>query len=182
MKANKLFIILAILFVYMYVVSARSVAPSFELLQTNLQHFESSMLREKLPVIFEDKIVDIQDVVSNMFKFLYISRYDDTSLSFPFQIVICKSRFTLIHNTNVSTPFHICIYHPKYITTSINDPIVSNRHFTVIHKHNAESQIIRLHPNKMVVIPYKWAYSIHDDVAKVNPEDLKRIHLHDFIS
>jgi hypothetical protein len=34
----------------------------------------------------------------------------------------------------------------------------------------------------MVVIPYKWAYSIHDDVAKVNPEDLKRIHLHDFIS
>lgn len=185
MKANKLLVfLLTVLFLYLYVTSAKSIAPIFEILQTNLPKFQTNMLHEKLPIVLEDQIVDVQEVIRNVFRYLYIYRYNDTSLSFPFQIVICKSRYTIIYNADNLKPFHINLYHPKYTTQGINsnDPITSNRHILVYPKFDTESQIIRLHPNKMIIIPYKWAYSIHDDVANVQPQLLFRIHLHDLVT
>lgn len=168
----------------MYLLSAKSVAPSFALLQTDLQHFNSSLLQQKLPIILEDKIVDIEEVVANMFKYLYVSRYNDTSLSFPFQIVVCNSKYTLLYNNSPNQPFHIRIYHPRHVNNrSTNPSLLSiNTHSTVLQQFDAMYQIVRLHPSKMIIIPHKWGYSIDDDVTSVHPENLARVHLHDLIT
>ncbi len=112
--------VVVLLLVWVYMRYAMKVRPEMLMLQTSITHDRMhELLAEKHPVIIDESIPNIKDMLKTTFKYQYImSRtsqsppyYDAAKREAPWRR--CNARYTLLHVRSASNAFFIDVKHPK---------------------------------------------------------------------
>lgn len=124
------------------------------ILQTTLSNFYFDMLREKQPIIIEDKVVSVGSLVHTWFKQNFSTMFSMQS-SLPNNPKWIKNvyKFTIIHATEQC----------EIMISSAKD--VPNKN---IMPENATIVALRLAANQSVIVPYRMHYAItHNDSKNI---------------
>lgn len=127
---------------------------SITILQTTLDNFYFDMLREKQPIVVEDRVVDAEALSTMWFKHnlryafpLQTSREDDPVW------IRNKYKFMLIH---CEQPCEILV------ARAIDVPVQNQM------PENATLVALRLSPKQSVIVPYRMHYAItHKEITNV---------------
>lgn len=71
MTTSNLLGLLIIMVIYLYVSYYIKVNPSLTLMQSGIQNIDFDMLYNKTPIVVTDRIVDVHDILSTIFKYQY---------------------------------------------------------------------------------------------------------------
>ena len=127
---------------------------SITILQTTLDNFYFDMLREKQPIVIEDRVVDAQALSAMWFKhnFTYAFPLQTSKEDDPVWIRN-KYKFTLIH---CEQPCEILV------ARAVDVPVQNQM------PENATLVAIRLSPKQSVIVPYRMHYAItHKEITTV---------------
>lgn len=139
-------LIAIIVFIYVryYFRSPQEVA----ILQTTLRNFTFDILREKQPLVIQDRVADIQDIKNTWFKHSFV-----TDLSFP------PDEYSEWHHNK----YKYLVLHPStqcevllYSASASAEPMGPDG----APPENATLVAIQLAENQMVIIPYRMHWSI----------------------
>lgn len=144
--STKLLCLLAALMLFIYLRYYVKSNPLTQILQLSVSALKTHHLLEKLPVTFDEGIVDPHDFVIKAFKFLYVFKKQKDSLPNA-NWIHNKARFAVVFSHDDSVD--IDIVHP-----SEPSPLVS--------KSNAEPKThvvqVKLRAHKCMVVPMNWMY------------------------
>lgn len=133
-----LFLILIILFFALYINKYLSVRSDIEILQASISDVNASYLFQKYPLIISEPLVNPENILKTLFKYLYIKTifFNATNSNTYSQT---RSRYQIIYpSLNNSV---VKIIHPKYS---------SNENYPYID--------IILKKNQILILPIYWWY------------------------
>lgn len=191
MLSYVLVVVAVILFVIMYVHSANSVREELYVIQTNVSTFRADMLKEKMPIVLHDKIVNALETTTTLCKYMYFKISSDDTSSFINHLVHCRSRYTVLHNTS-SYPITMNVIHGKHwkdirLISNNSSPsmsIATCNDYDVYHAdilQRIPSFEMILPQDVMIILPHRWSYHIKNTDANAFA-DLTRLHVHDIIT
>lgn len=117
----------------------------FQVIQLELSQITDETLREKYPIYIEDRVVSLNDVVSSMFKYSYIKR-KNTKITGDVPH-LSFSKYAIIHNT---------------FDTEI----------TVMLKNKSETVEFIIEPDRILVVPYRWEFTLDRTIVVVELWDI----------
>ena len=150
---NKLFIVLIILVLCLYVRYYIKVNDAIIIVQPKLEQVDTYILLEKNPIILRESIVDPIDLLQTVFKYMFIyHRIDEIkNIDTPMRI---DSRYAIIYCIH---PCDVKIYHPK-------------------NKQLAKYVEMHLSKGQCLILPMFWWYSAYQI------DNIKTIKLYDISS
>lgn len=164
---NKLVILLIVLVVLVYTKYYLKPNPIFQILQASITKVKPSLLFEKSPIVIEEPLVRLQDLLDSIFKYLYIMKR--TFVATPANVLQQnKCRYLLLSSRNEDTTVQIA--HPKHtrlIRSSSSQSSKQERTISLVD--------IKLQKNQCLVLPLHWWY-------KTPTENIQRIQLDDVLS
>ena len=110
----------------------------FQILQSRLHNISDNILYEKYPIIINDNIIDVNDLLSTLFKYQYIF-----TKSFTLTLkhsMINYSKYLIMHNI-----------HNNECIVKVSNP---SQHFNNIS--------IIVYPFNVLIIPYKWKIDLDE--------------------
>jgi hypothetical protein len=150
---KKILITCCLLVAYMYISYYLKVHPELTFLQTSITKLDLDMLQSKLPIVILDRIVDVWDVLTSVFKYQYsfIQSADDASAwtrNKHKYLVLKQREDSMVH-----------IAHPSADMKAEDYAYVD----------------LRLKKDQMLVLPYGWwvhaplseVYMLDDILSKV---------------
>ncbi len=155
-------LIAVIVFIYIryYFRTPKEVA----ILQTTLRNFSFDILREKQPLVIQDRVANIEEIKTNWFKHSFV-----TDLSFE------PDQYTQWHHNK----YKYLVLHPSahcevllYSTTASAQPLAADG----APPEDATLVAIQLAENQMVIIPYRMHWSIQTDAP------VHALGVHDFVT
>jgi hypothetical protein len=186
MKYSLVSLVFIILLIIIYKRYKEAISYEFEILQVPLSSFHQDILLEKQPLVIGDAIVNIEDFLSIPMKYIYSYRHDiieyiDKNIDNK-HYRINKNRYLVLYNTG-DEKNDILIIHPD-ITHDIRNvnkyynyssiKYGDNTRNPITGKTNYDITTIRLNPNQLVILPYKWLYYIPNNT-------IKEFYLNDFM-
>ena len=165
-----------------YIQLSNRIRPDFVILQTPLASLEHSMLREGGVVVIQDRLVDVHAMIASVFRYAYVSSHTDTSDTFPYNAIVNKGRYCVLHNHSDSQDVVLQVAHPVPGLPPGTRVIHEDRFMKVCFRGNTGGiswNNIRVPPRVTVILPRKWIYRVTDES---NARDLTRVILHDFLS
>lgn len=160
----KIALVVLFILVVVYISYYYKYPPSITILQTTLANFYFDMLREKQPIVIEDRIVNTSDMIATWFKHNSTSQFDlQTSDSVNPTWIRNNYKYTLIHSRE---PCEVLIASAKDVP---KDNVLPD---------TATIVALRLSANQSVLIPYHMHYAvIHTEKTIV-----KCVGVHDWIT
>ena len=163
---NKLIIILVILILVVYIKYYLSPNPIFQILQTSISKARPKLLFEKSPIVIEEPLVNASDLLSILFKYLYILK---------------KNVLTTSQNVIQQNKCKYLVLSPKDKDGAVVQ-IVHPKHSRIMkHTNYAKSKTsiafvdIQLKQHQCMILPIHWWY-------KTNSSFVERIQLDDIVS
>lgn len=138
----KLFIFLTIIICIFYIKLILQKKHDFQIIQTSLELFKDDILYDKYPIIFEDNVVNIEELFDSIFKYQYIfkkngvKRQNKTNKNY--------SKFLVFHNLSLDES-------TISIKNNLNDVFVD----------------VILRKNKVMILPYGWYYANKNNISYV---------------
>lgn len=139
--SRTLLIVLGILLVCISLNYELSVKPEFDIIQTSLSDFKPSMLTEKTPIILQDRVVDVEDLVCKLFRYHYLWRTVREKHN-AFKVPCNIARFAVIQSRASDS------------TITLRNPLFEN------------IARIQLHTDQVLIIPRKWEYTVEKGNVK----------------
>lgn len=129
--------------------------PSFSIIQLPLSRLNVNILYEKSPIIINERIVYIEQLVDIVFKYLYISKKHFKNISKDVMYKNC-ARYAIL--TNNKSDSIVYLYHPN-------------------NKNNNRKKClpVKLYKDQCIIIPSFWFY-------KSNIENTQVIKLYDIFN
>lgn len=112
------------------------VKDEFDIIQTQVSDITDKMLQEKLPIVIHERIVDLKDLVTKVFKYQYMTCVETTRHAIH-KVHKNVGRFTILQSLDVSG----CAI------------VLRNPHY-----ENTTTLLLQIY--QVVVIPRYWAYTI----------------------
>jgi hypothetical protein len=129
--------------------------------QVEATHFDFNILYNKQPIIIQDSITNIDEIVANWFNYNIIE-YD---------VLISN-----IWGWNRNHYKYFVIYAPdSTIEITLGNPLTKQENN--VPEHNQTLTTIQLNNSKMLIIPFKWYY--HINIITGNP---RFFGIHDYIT
>ena len=130
-------VIIVIAYSYLYLRPKRD----FQILQANLSNIRDDLLYEKYPIILNDPIVNLEDILSSVFKYQYVFKRDmviekDSEIRNTYKYMILQNVDTEACSLDVMSP-------TKTLSTSVIVPSFN-----------------------VVIIPYMWFVMNNDQPLK----------------
>ena len=117
----------------------------FQVIQLEMSQITDETLMDKYPIYIEDRVITVNDVISTIFKYSYITRRDRTITGHVPRVNL--SKYCVIHNS---------------FDTEI----------TVAIKNTTETVDFIIEPDRILVVPYKWEYTLDRTIAVVELFDV----------
>lgn len=147
-------IIVIIAYVYCYFIHPLHIS----ILQTNLEDFNFNLLLKKQPLVIEDQIKDIINVINSWFS--------------PNIIQDVKYNEKRVWNVN----YHKYLYVYALCDTELLLFAPGNKVIDDVPDHNEPVIAIKLKTNQSTIIPFRWYYNIK------NIDDMKLYGIHDYVT
>lgn len=154
-----LVLIVAILFLIIYIKFYITPNPNIQLIQPTLGQVTQSHLFEKLPLVIAERVVDINDLLTTLFKYMYISKtISDANNTKWLQN---RHRYLVVQATSNSI---IKIVHPHKVINISKEQYI-------------DAVAIKLEKYQVLIIPYKWWYRIEGTCKILKLHDLASLFL-----
>jgi hypothetical protein len=136
----KLYIFLTILICFFYIKLTLQKKYDFQIIQTSLTLFKDDLFYEKYPIIFEDNIVNIEELFDSIFKYQYI--FKQKGKKRQLKEYKNNNKFLIFHNVSLDES-------TISIKNNLNDVFVD----------------VILRKNKVLILPYGWYYINKNNVS-----------------
>jgi hypothetical protein len=136
----KLYIFLTILICLFYIKLTLQKKYDFQIIQTSLTLFKDDLFYEKYPIIFEDNIVNIEELFDSIFKYQYI--FKQKGKKRQLKEYKNNNKFLIFHNVSLDES-------TISIKNNLNDVFVD----------------VILRKNKVLILPYGWYYINKNNVS-----------------
>jgi len=134
-----------ILFFWYYSTQHLKKKEDFQVIQLELSQITDQTLMDKYPIYVEDRIVAVNDVVSTIFKYSYITKKTlKITENVPHK---CMSKYSLIHNT-------------------------FGEEMRVLLTNTSDTVDIIVEPDRLLVVPYQWSYTLDRNMDVIELYDL----------
>ena len=120
-----------------YVKAVLQTKSDFQFIQVGLDRVTDEHLREKYPILIEDKVVDASTLLLSLFKYQFVFRSDIVMQPDP-RFVRNRHKYMVLHNVSADTDATVTIRSPND-----NDDKAMQLE-TIVPPHN------------VVILPYKW--------------------------
>ena len=117
----------------------------FQVIQLEMSQITDETLMDKYPIYIEDRVIDVNDVIKTIFKYSYINRRDPTITGNVTRVNL--SKYCVIHNS---------------FDTEI----------TVAIKNTTETVDFIIEPDRILVVPYMWEYTLDRTITVVELFDM----------
>lgn len=171
MKKLIIFIILLIITIYInYDFKTNDI---FQIIQLSSDKINQNLLYEKLPILIQDKINNLNDFISYVLKYEFIEK---TSHMYNLNnnVNYNLSNYMLIYNSN-KDPIDIYISHPKnynkfkWNNNVSNNYLISNYNITKFNNiNNTQFVQIKLKPKQTIILPKFWLFVINGKLRLIN--------------
>ena len=118
-----------------------TVKPEFEIIQTSLGDFQLKMLYEKMPVIIQDRIVELGALIKHCFKYQYMGSIQSEKPA-PYKVLSNIGRFAVLQGSQTRNKI------------TLKNPMFENEAAIVLEQH------------QVLIIPRKWAYTVDEGSIK----------------
>lgn len=148
-----LYVVICVLLIF-YIAYYYRYPDTITILQTSLANFYFDMLREKQPIVVQDKVVDVNTLVDKWFKLNFVHPFDlqTSDISSP----------TWIRNKYKYTLLHVHDDPCEVLIASARDTPKDN-----VLPEEATIVALRLSPHQSVIIPFRMHYAITHADKKV---------------
>lgn len=150
-------IIVAVLYVRYYFKFPKEVA----ILQTTLNNFTFDILREKQPVVIQDRVQDMNEIKRSWFKYIF-----NSELSFD------PDEYSRWYTNK----YKYLILHPSQACEVLLYPANEKFDASGVPPENATLVAIQLAENQMLIIPYR----MHSSISC--PSHVRALGVHDYIT
>ena len=133
--------LLIILIACVYSRYSLSINPNFDIIQLSLERLKVEHLFEKLPIVLNDSIVNPNEFVKTVFRYLYISKHQNACHGTSW--ITSKARYLICFSELDNQSVYIA--HPLEQKKTPDSP----KYVEVL-----------VNKNKCVIIPYLWGYKI----------------------
>ena len=110
---------------------------AFQLIQVGLDRVTDEHLREKYPILIEDKVVDVSTLLLSLFKYQFVFRSDTVMKSDP-RFVRNRHKYMVLQNVSADTDATVTIRSPN----DTDDKALQLE--TIVPPHN------------VLILPYMW--------------------------
>ncbi len=153
-----LIFILIILILIIYIRYYTKINIDTKILQANLYNLNYNILQEKYPIVINDKIVNINDIINKTFKHLYTKKFQNTIFNENIKQNLAK--YCLFHN-NTDNDIEIFIINPinSKLFSFKNSP--NNNNFLTSTETNIDNIFsikMILKPYNVLILPYGWLF------------------------
>ncbi len=166
---NKLLLLILILIIVIYINYYNKYNNKFEILQLTSDKFKQNILHEKLPILIEDPISNVNDFIYVLLTYEYIFKKDHkyTKNILSNNINENLAYHLIIYNSNENT-IPIYISHPKY-----SSKFKFNKHnsyyyrisdYKVDDKENInDTQFVKINikPKQLLILPSYWLFYLN---------------------
>lgn len=142
-------ILLLILYIYSYYIIPTSII----IIQSKLDTFNFDSLYQRQPIIIEDRVVGIDNVLNSWFS------------------ENIKQEIDNIYIWNFNSHKYLYIY-----TMEDTEIIITNNKNNIDNDKSTDIIAIKLYSNQSLILPYRWYYNIK------NNNNIKLYGLHDYIT
>lgn len=129
-------IMIAIALMLLYVHYAMKPKNEINIIQIGLHSITDSTLYEKQPIIIEDRVVDVKDVVNTLFKYQYVYK-SEFLLEPDSKIYTNTQKFMIVYNPSEQDDAYVTIASPNQSDTIPSIDMI-------------------LPANNILILPYKW--------------------------
>jgi hypothetical protein len=153
-----LIITLIILIIIIYLRYYTKTSSNSEIIQTNLYNLNYNILQERSPIVIDDKIVQVNDLIDKSFKHLYSKKY--INLLFDQNVKLNLAKFAIFHN-NSDNVIDVEIANPMFSNNLNYSNSPFNNNFLTSSDtdlDNIQSIKILLKPYYVLILPYKWLF------------------------
>jgi hypothetical protein len=157
-----LILILILLIAIIYIRYYTKVNIDTKILQANLYNLNYNILQEKYPIVINDKVVNINDIINKTFKHLYSKKFINTI--FNENIKQNLGKYCLFHN-NSNNDMNIYIANPINSKSFSFKNSPNNNNFITASEtdfDNIFSIKMILKPYNVLIIPYGWLFKCTD--------------------
>lgn len=128
----------------------------FQLIQVGVDRVTDEHLREKYPILIEDRIVDASALLTSLFKYQFVFRTETVMKPDP-RFVRNRNKYMVLHNASADTDAAVTLRSPN---DTDNKALKLD---TIVPPHN------------VLIVPYKWR------VANTGEVELQGYLLNDLI-
>lgn len=175
---NKLIIILAILIAFVYIKYYTKIKFDTKIVQVTLDNISYDTLQEKYPLVINDAVVSLTELINKTFRHLYSFKY--TNSNFDKNIKMNLSKYALFHNNTDSEKF-VYVSNPlNAVLFKMNKNIKNEEHSYFITADKAaldDIQLVKIlmKPHNVLVIPYGWLFICEHQLVNVFLSDVANI-------
>lgn len=151
---NILLVILVVLTIFVYVRFYTEPTKKIEIIQPRLTQLNQSHLQEKSPIVISEQIVNIHQFIDTFFKYQYIKKRVEKNVNSNNIWQRVNSRYCIVF--------------------AIQSCILTIVHPTKMQSNNKyeDGISIKLLPNQLVIVPYRWWISVDKQYARISLEDI----------
>ena len=137
---RRVLLTLSLMFILVLVYAHYAMKPKQDvnIIQTNLDRINDNTLLEKQPIVIEDKIVNVTDLLGTLFKYQYLFK-TDSLLKPDSGVQLNTYKYMIVYNTSAEDDAYVTLTPPKSI------------------REKYPSIELILPPNTVVILPYLWS-------------------------
>lgn len=167
-----LILIITILILVIYINYYNKYKKDYQLIQTHLDKIDLDILNEKYPIIIYDRIINPNDLLKTLFKYIYIfKKFIKIKPIFP---TINYSKYMLIWNNDED--IMINIINPKYYKLiswkKINSFKISKYSLYDNELEKVQYITISLKKNQVFILPPFWIYQSNSYINIIQLNDI----------
>ena len=130
---------------------------NYEILQVSLNKISINNLYEKNPIVLDEQVYDVDELLGTLFKFSYIF----------------KTMFTVSNNVNRNPHKYLMLFADDKISIKIINPKYKKDIRKSLEDSNVQYVTIKLKPNQILILPALWYYHTDNmDVRAIGLDDL----------
>ena len=159
---KRVLIALLVMFILSLVYAHYAMKPKQEvhIIQTSLDRINDNTLFEKQPIVIDDQIVNVTDLLGTLFKYQYLFK-TDTLLEANDEVYLNPHKFMIVYNTSNENDAYVVLTPPKAI------------------RDRYPSIDMILPPNNVLILPYLWSIEPSKEEEKTHSHPLQMILLND---
>ena len=137
---KKVLIALLVMFILALVYAHYAMKPKQEvhIIQTSLDRINDNTLFEKQPIVIDDQIVNVTDLLGTLFKYQYLFK-KDTLLEANDEVYLNTHKYMIVYNSSNENDAYVVLTPPKAI------------------RDRYPSIDMILPPNNVLILPYLWS-------------------------
>jgi hypothetical protein len=176
-KTLVLIAIIVLLLCTLYIYDAKRIPAETEILQVRLEGFKPSILRERQPIVIEERLVDPDELTTTVLKYQYIFKVTRHKPATDTNLRIHRGSYVILYNPEDAKQ-SVFLLHPRQITGQSRRALAADGGEVLKEedgdrlKKETTFVEMRLGAKQSVIVPSQWGWWSDGSLVQIYLSDL----------